>query len=255
MKHLSEYIYEQQTQQINEFLITILGCLATAAIANLGVKAVKGVKQGVDTAWSSVFDSYDDSNVNAITEAEKKKGVEKNDIMFLQIPDKKILKKCILSTDPKEGHNGKGGQGLWTILTKMKENKDLVNINKAPLYPMYAALLTKDKKVAGVFGFSLKFWAGMKKDKDPEKKKLSKEYGKYLHIMDIDIDDKYDTKNLIAMCWDKFDEMLKETKAKGLTIFADNEDEIKEYEKKGFKLIEGTKNYMFLDNKDYKEEM
>lgn len=80
------------------------------------------------------------------------------------------------------------------------------------------------------------------------------EYGKYLHIMDIDIDDKYDTKNLIAMCWDKFDEMLKETKAKGLTIFADNEDEIKEYEKKGFKMIEGTKNYMFLDNKDYKEE-
>ena len=252
MKHLSEYIYEQQEQQINEFL-TILTCLAVAAVANLGVKAVKGVKDGVCTAWDSVFDSYDDSEMNTINE-ESKKELEKNKIMFLQIPDKKILKKCILSTDPKEGHDGKGGQGLWTIASKMKEDRDLVNINKAPLYPMYCALLTQDKNVAGVFGFSLKFWAGMKKNKDPEKKKLAKEYGKYLHIMDIDIDDKYDTKNLLEMCWDKFDEMIKETNAKGMTIFADNEDEIKDYTKKGFKLIEGTKNYMFIDNKNYKEE-
>lgn len=254
MKHLNEYIYEQQQleiQPINEFL-AILGCLAIAAVARLGIKGAKGVADGVDSAWKSVFESQDD-NVDTITEAEKK-GLEKNDIMFLQIPDKKILKQCILSTDPKEGRDGKGGKGLWTILTKMKENKDLVNINKAPLYPMYAALLTKDKKVAGVFGFSLKFWTGMKKDKDPEKKELAKKYGKYLHIMDIDIDEKYDTKNLLEMCWDKFDEMLKETNSKGMTIFADNEDEIKDYQKKGFTLIEGTKNYMVIDNKNYKEE-
>ena len=264
MISLSEYINEQlitdtnssNEKPVNEMLLT---CLVWGAAIGLGLKVLRGLKNGVSACWDTIlgdelkrWESLDDDK-NIINEARKK--ISSKDLFALQIPDDNILRKVIEKTKPKEGRSTKTGHGLWTLAKKLDEEKELWKVNKGKIAPQYAAIIKKESNdIVGIFGFSAAYWHNKKKSNNQKDKEFAKEYEKYIHIIDIDICPEYDIDSIDDFVWKTIFDVQKELKTKGITIWSDDTDEQKEYKLKGFENVQGHNNLMFCNNKDYKEE-
>lgn len=265
MISLREYMCEQlitnninnNEKPVNEMLLT---CLVALAMANLGIKGIKGIGNCAAACWNAVLgntlkniDNFNDSLIDSTNIiSEEKISVKSNDIFVLQIPDKKTLTAVIKTTKPKKGLTTDSGHGLWSLYEKIKENNDLLEVDNGQLKPQYAALITKkDKKIVGAFGFSTNFWDAAKSAAD---KKIAKEYKKYIHIIDIDICPEYKIDNIDEFVWKTIFDMQKELKTKGITIWYDDDTEKQEYKNKGFNTVKNHQHIMYCDNKDYKED-
>lgn len=252
MKSFNDYVYQEN---INESLL--LGCLG-GYLASWGIrntfKAAEDIRDQSETLqfiWKTLFESDENKELPLLeAEGEEKKKIKltKDKIKPVQIPDDKILKQAIEATNPTISKDGKSGTGLYTIAGKIKENDDFAHIDKKPYYVNYAAFVTADKKICGMFGFSVKFWqAILKDDKSDEKvKALAKKYRKALHIFDMQICPEFEEDVIYEVVWDTFEKIIKELKISTITIHYDNKEELDIYKKHGFEEIEGTKEYLVL---------
>lgn len=253
---ITDYAYNSNEEPVNEVLLT---CLCYLAAFSIGLKVLHGLSNGVCACWDTIIGNelkrYDSLIDDREVISESRKTLKSKDLFPLQVPDEKTLTAAIDKTDPKEGTDTEKGKGLWTLAKKIKENKELSKVNKGSLKPQYAAIIKKKSyEIVGMFGFSINYWRNKRKSNDAVDKKLAKEYQKYIHIIDIDICPEYDIDTIDEYVWDTIFKVQKELNTKGVTIWCDDDKERREYEKKGFKTIEGHKNIMVCNNKDYKEE-
>jgi hypothetical protein len=252
MKSFNEYIVYEEN--INESLI--LNCLAGAFVA-WGIKSffktaesIKDSSETLQFIWKTVFENNNDNEQPLLEEEEPKKKIKltKDKIKAIQIPDEKILKQAIEATKPSLSKDGKSGTGLYTIAGKIKDNADFGKIDKKPYYINYAAFVTEDRQICGMFGFSIKFWHAMLKKDDADKKvkELAKKYQKALHIFDMQICPEFEEDVVYEVVWDTFEKIIKELKISTITIHYDSKEELDIYKKHGFEEIEGTKEYLVL---------
>lgn len=258
MRSLKDYISEQlnNNQPINEMFLT---CLVGLAMASLGIKLVKGIGNGVAACWNAVLGdqlSRIDSSLETINNdiiTEKKQKISSKNLFVLQVPDENTLKQVINKTKPQEGVTTDKGHGLWTLAKKLGENKELLKVNNGDIKPQYAAIIKKKTNdIVGMFGFSIDYWDAVAKS-NAKNKKLAKQFNKYIHIIDIDICPEYEIDSIDEFVWDTIFKVQKELKTKGITIWADDDNEKQEYRDKGFDTVKGHNNIMFVNNKDYKE--
>jgi len=254
MKSFNDYIHQEN---INESLL--LGCLG-GYFVSWGIrntfKAAESIKDRSETLhfiWTTLFENNESNELPLLEDEEQKKKIKltKDKIKPIQIPDDNILKQAIAATKPSISKDGKSGTGLYTIVGKIKDNDDFAHIDKKPYYVNYAAFVTEDKQICGMFGFSIKFWQAILKDsKSDEKiKALAKKYRKSLHIFDMQICPEFEEDVIYEVVWDIFDKMIKELKVSTITIHYDNKEELDIYKKHGFEEIEGTKEYLVLIKK------
>lgn len=251
MKSLKDYIFENYNITEGAALTTGLACLMVY-FAAWGIKetfkkaeSIKNRKETLGYIWDTVFESLVSE---AKEEKEKIKKLNKQDIKAIQIPDDNILHKAIEATNPRKPKKDTDkGFGLWSIQDKIEEIKELAHINKAPYYPAYAAFVTKDKEICGMFGFSMNFWKSQLKNE--KVKDLAKKYKKSLHIFDMQLCPNFDSKVIYEVVWETFDKMIKELKVHTITIHADNLEEAEIYKKHGFKPINDSKEYLVLNLK------
>lgn len=251
MKSFNTYISDDN---INESLL--LACL-TGYFVSWGIrntfKAAEGIRDESETLtfiWQTLFENNMNNEKPLLEEeGEPKKKIKltKDKIKPIQIPDDKILRQAIEATKPSLSKDGKSGTGLYTIAGKIKENDDFGHIDKKPYYINYAAFVTEDKQICGMFGFSNKFWlATLKKSDNEDIKKLAKKYQKALHIFDMQICPEFEEDVIYDVVWETFEKMIKELKISTITIHYDDKNELDIYKKHGFEEIEGSKEYLVL---------
>lgn len=267
MISLRDYVFEQlitdrvdsSEQPVNEMLLT---CLCYLAAISIGLKVVRGLGNGVAACWNTVIgddlkklgDSLIDNREVISEKQQERKKITSKDLFPLQVPNENTLRKAIAKTQPKEGTDTEKGHGLWTLLKKLENDKELYKVNKGDIKPQYAAIVKKETyEIIGMFGFSLDYWKNKKKNGTSQEKELAKDYNKYIHIIDIDICPEYDIDTIDEFVWDTIFNVQKELNTKGVTIWFDDDKEKKEYSMKGFEQVPKHQNMMFCNNKDYKE--
>ncbi len=245
MKSFKEYISKNN---INESLL--LTCLAGYFVSwgiRTTFKTAEGIKNKSETLsfiWDTLFESKQDNHNLLFEEEQKKIKLTSDKIKPIQIPDDKILIQAIKATKPSIGKDG-SGTGLFTIAEKIKKNKDFAHIDKPPYHMNYAAFVTEDKQICGMFGFSIEFWKAISKTND-KFSELGKKFKKSLHIFDMQICPEFDENPIYDVIWNTFDKMIKELKVSQITIHYDNKEEKEIYIKHGFKEIDGLDEYLVL---------
>ena len=247
MKSLKEYIINNYNVNEGFVLACLAGYFASWAIRKTFTTAenIRDTSKTLTYIWNTVFESKIEEAEDEKIETNKN-NLKTQDIKPIQIPNDEILMKAIESTKPKR-ENDDDGDGLWTIKEKITKVKELAHIDKAPYYPNYAAFVTENKEICGMFGFSTKFWKAHLKSDNDKIKNLAKEYKNALHIFDLEICKGFPEDVIYTVFWDIFKKMTKELKVTTVTIHADNEKESIEYKKHGFEEIPNSKEYLVLN--------
>lgn len=263
MKQLTQYIKEELEIQINESFL--LSCLLLGVFGHFGIKLTKKAGRSIDNVWKwtmgeknlhlakgfhqvESLDTQSSPIYDTIKESDELVDIYKNittkDVSIFQVDTTQRLKDIFdmfkMSSTNK--------YGLSTIIDTVNEYNDLYKINKAPLYPNYAAIIGISEKyrgVYGLYGFSTEFWKSKLKDKDQKLVDVARTYKNALHVFDIDISENLKNwKDLQKLCISSFMQIVKEKKLSGITIKYNTNKEHNLYKEFGFEDIKELPRYM-----------